>query len=103
MAFNLFKRYTTANLKHEIIEICGIKLKFKNKYCKVKQVAVIEDLELFRLIKFINNYSIIEFLVIEDNNNIGFRFTEFELCKIYEKTNPATKIKDIKCLFKVGF
>jgi len=79
------------------------KLKFKNKYCKVKQVAVIEDLELFRLIKFINNYSIIEFLVVEDNNNIGFRFTEFELCKIYEKTNPATKIKDIKCLFKVGF
>lgn len=30
MKFNLFKKYVAANLKHEIIEICGIKLKFKN-------------------------------------------------------------------------
>ena len=87
--------YTFINLNN--------RLKLKNKHCKVRQIAVMEDLELFRLTKFINNYSIVEFFVIKKDNNIGFRFSEFELYNIYEKVNPTTLIKDAKHLFKVGF
>lgn len=79
------------------------KLKFKNKVCKIKQIAIMEDLEIFRLTKFINNHSIIEFVVVDKNNSIKFKFLEFDLQNIYTKTSPTNFVGNIKSLIKVGF
>lgn len=45
MSFSLFKKYTASNLKHEIVEICGIKLKFKNKKFYKKIIENYKNIE----------------------------------------------------------
>ena len=57
------------------------KLKLKNKFGKIKQVAIVEELELFRLTKFINNHTITEFVVLNKAKKVKFRFLDFELKK----------------------
>ena len=79
------------------------KLKLKNKFGKIKQVAIVEELELFRLTKFINNHTITEFVVLNKAKKVKFRFLDFELKKIYEKTSPTNKVKDIENMIKADF
>lgn len=79
------------------------KLKQKNKVCKIKQIAIREDLEIFRLAKYLNTSTITEFVVVDKSNKVVFKFLEFDLQNIYNKTSPTNPVKDIKKSIKVGF
>ena len=79
------------------------KLKFKNRVCKIKQIAVMEDLEVFKLIKHINTNTITEFVVVDKNNLVSFKFLEFDLQNIYNKIPPTSPVRHIKKVVKVGF
>ncbi len=96
MSIFVFSGAFSGENKQEYNYLClNYKLKFKHKSCKVRTVALRVDLQVFRLVKFVNNNCLTEFFVVDFNKKILFRFSEFDLEKIFKNNSPTALLGDL--------
>jgi len=68
-------------------------LKKIGRVVKLKQIVISQNEPLYRVCKYIDNFSYLSISVLNEDKNIIFVFTESDFLKLFEKYNASTPFK----------
>lgn len=68
-------------------------LKKIGRIVKLKQIVISQNEPLYRVCKYIDNFSYLSISVLNEDKNIIFVFTESDFLKLFEKYNASTPFK----------